>query len=58
MVMDVAQYSSADATAVAYFLSKSVEKEFLILRESIRKESLPTNQNSSHTRYSDEGFIL
>lgn len=56
--MDVAQYSSADATAVAYFLSKSVEKEFLILRESIRKESLPTNQNSSHTRYSDEGFIL
>lgn len=37
MVMEVIAYDSGDAIALAYLLCKNIEKELLMLRESLRK---------------------
>ena len=53
MSLEVAQYFTPDSIAVAYLLAKNVEREFLILRDSIQKESSPATVNSSHSRSTD-----
>lgn len=58
MMSEVVQFHSLDAIPVAYLLAKSVEKEFLLLRESILKESLPTALNSSHSKGGEDAFLI
>lgn len=58
-MMEVANYQENEAICVAYFLAKNIEREFLVLQDTIRKESLPSNAlNSSHTRSADDVFLF
>ena len=54
--LEVASYGSIEAIIVSYILSKSIEKQLFILKESIKKDYLPTTLNSSHSK-SEDSFI-
>jgi hypothetical protein len=57
MAIEVANYDCSEAIPVSYFLCKVIEKEFEGLKESVRKDGLPS-LNINSIKSPDDNFLL